>query len=94
MFAGSPAQRVTLAAEMFDWFIHLRVEAKMPLWARFLISVGGGALTVVSLTLANLETVTVVDNLRAFFGLWLGPVSIFSAIVGLWVQPTGSAFRI
>jgi hypothetical protein len=67
----------------FDQAIHLRVVAKMPLWVRFLISVAGGALTVVSfIALAELQTLTVGDNLRAFFGLWFGPVSIFGSIVG------------
>ena len=75
----------------FDDLIQLRVAAKKPLWVRFLIGVAGGALTVVSLiAVAELQALTVGDNLRAFFGLWLGPVSIFGAIVGIWVHPFAS----
>src|SRR5438046_115915 len=80
-------ERVMSIAVMFDQFIHRRVVGKMPLLVRFLISVAGGAVTVVSLIdLALLEPATVGDNLRAFFGLWLGPVTIFGAIVGLWLH--------
>lgn len=62
-------------------------KAKMPIWARFSIfSAGAFATTVAVISELALESMGLGDHLRAFFGMWFGPLSIVGSIVGPWVR--------
>jgi hypothetical protein len=67
-------------------------KVTMPIWARFAIFTAGTAVIIVSvMTEVTLESVEAADHVRAFLGLWLGPVSVFGAVAGLWVRPARPA---